>query len=187
MELKKGQFYELHARRAEVAAEAQNSTPFDPDRHWKEIRGLLPLSDPAYHQVGGKDVRDVILGTLGGHYLIHERILAAWREAQVTGFRTVPVTFRTYSDEVLRCYQFLVVTGRCGEMPMRGIRPANPPSLSVEKGMRLDLDTWDGSDIFIPEEHPNAVLVTKKVMKLCKAQKPRGFVFVDILDALVLT
>lgn len=186
--IRPGQFFQFDARLSGASAQANSEEPFDAELHCLKVRGIIPLTFLDFEQCHGRQMRDVMTGTLACEILIHERVLAAWEVAGITGFKGVPVRYKTYEGEILTSYQFFVVTGRCADFPgNRGTRQLDPPKLGWEVGLPIDLATWDGSDVFMPHSFPHSIIVTKKVVQICRHIKISGAYIVDVTKVRLTT
>lgn len=123
------------------------------------VRGVEePPRSLCFRRCVGRYVFDVI-GTGSPELLLLScRVLQVLRDSRVTGWKSFPVEIRGSKGEPIRGYEGLIVTGRCGavdwsmgkyaRMPPR-IPSSNPYDAWI--GMYFDPESWDGSDLFMPE------------------------------------
>lgn len=116
--------------------------------------------------------------------LLSPALVDALRRAGISGWASYPVELRGKKGVELGTYHGLVIRGRCG--PIDKSRSSIAPSTSptgpgwVVKGLFFDERSWDGSDIFMPEDKTAFVFFTEKAKDLLGA-RGRG------LDIKVLT
>lgn len=74
-----------------------------------------------------------------------------------SGWRGYPVRVVDKSDQAINDYQILAITGRCGpvqydrsEVRQERLVPEGPIG-PIYYGLYFDEDSWDGSDLFLPE------------------------------------
>lgn len=118
------------------------------------------------------------------HLLINDRFLSVLDGANVIGFNTIPVTLETMS------YHLVVPTGWGGlasakakllrttvgkyNVHVRYQPRAHPEEL-------IDLERWDGSDIFIVWPMGNALFVTERIKNLIEDAQLTGVICVPEL------
>jgi hypothetical protein len=102
--------------------------------------------------MGGARPADVVFTTYARPMLISERVLDLLTAAGVTGWGSIPCTlWDKHGDEWQ--YYLLTVRGRCG--PIIGSKSSKfyeqmPGGVFPRwRGFYFDVDTWDGSDIFV--------------------------------------
>jgi hypothetical protein len=88
----------------------------------------------------------------------------------LTGIRTVP--HRVLDSDLVDVLHRLVITGRCGKMTW-----ASDPSL-VNKWKAVpvlmhyfDIETWDGSDVFVYAPLPSPTVFTDRAVKCLRKHK----------------
>ena len=124
-------------------------------------------------------------------FAISEKVVDVLSTNNVTGWKTYPVEVYTQEDELIRGFNGFTITGRCG-----AVKPSlceeviipptykGGPSVPGYKGDPLDLDTWDGSDIFILE-HTVYKYATAKVRNVLSKLKNSNVAFEDIAERLI--
>ena len=153
------------------------------------LRGEIKRDVPIIGQwaMGGAKPRDVVWTTWATPMLISERVVQILRDHQFTGWDVFPIQLLDKAGEPLPTYYFLQVHGRSGprdpsksepfeeEMPGRWV-----PRL---RGLYFDPDTWDGSDIFLPEK--TAFIVVTEPVKRALARAKVKNVLLKRLDTIV--
>lgn len=111
---------------------------------------------------------DILESCLYPHYFLSANVAEAMEQANLTGFRLVPVTLVNTRGEVRDDYKYLLVTGKAGDEStenrpyvvqqiVTGHNGTNPFAFTKFgwRGYDLDLTTWDGSDVFRTAYHRN--------------------------------
>jgi hypothetical protein len=110
---------------------------------------------------------EVVWTRLIGPVLLGPILIESLEQAGTSGLATYPVELMGKNNEKLGTYFGLVVTGRCGAIdPTRCVQttkdyPAGP--FPVLQGLFFEEASWDGSDVFMPEDDTAWIFVTKKV------------------------
>ena len=132
----------------------------------------------------GKKFWDVVQTGQGLLFAFSERVVKLLQDNEVTGCKFYPMKIKDHEDKK---YYLLTVTGRCGalddskskvimtrEYPETKIQNSNivipQGQFSLMKGRYFPLDSWDGSDFFMPEG-TLFTYVTERVMSLLKKHK----------------
>lgn len=96
---------------------------------------------------------------LPGMNLLSSRAIDLMREHGFTGWRTYAVEVTGKNKEAVEGYHGLQVYGRCGPIDDSKSRQVwrepvveGGPRFQVWLGHYFDVDTWDGSDFFMPAE-----------------------------------
>jgi hypothetical protein len=124
---------------------------------WLILTGKLRPERPLrFAHSEGRRLFDLIGTTLVAFKVISKR----FREvlAPFSGWSTLPIEYDGKKGFDLSDYELLVVTGRCGPIDWtRGVERIAPPpcptgrSAIVSVGLYFDPESWDGSDLFVPE------------------------------------
>lgn len=119
-----------------------------------EIQPETPLAFSEFMEGKPRD----IIGT--GHaalFLVSERFTAVLRQGHFNGWQAFAVRIAMSAGGLLPGYARLAVTGRCGSLNPLMSQPAilraraeNGRAVAGRRGLIFDVDTWDGSDIFVP-------------------------------------
>ena len=127
----------------------------------------------------------------GRNFAVSDEVIELLLKNNITGWKTYPVEVYTQEDELIRGFNGFTITGRCG-----AVKPSlceeviipptykGGPSVPGYKGDPLDLDTWDGSDIFILE-HTVYKYATAKVRNVLSKLKNSNVAFEDIAERLI--
>lgn len=139
-----------------------------------------------YH-FGGKP-RDVISAGSVHIKAFADRVVETLREGGFTGWATYPVEIYGKNKERIEGYQGFAVTGRCGPIddsksPLESCEPRVPGGRRVQRrvGMYFDQQTWDGSDIFMPEQC-GFVFVVERVKRALEKTKVKNFSFTRLTE-----
>lgn len=97
-------------------------------------------------------VGDLIPTYWSSLYLVSDQFVEVMTKATLTGWRTLPI--QVTGNEHFRDVSLLQVLGRCGPIVKEG------DWLLQEEGDRqcLSVSTWDGSDLFVPENRRMTLL-----------------------------
>lgn len=136
-------------------------------------RGLLKTeSDIVFNHSQGRWVRDYIPTTYSILHLFSDRVLSELNRKSITGFKSIPVTLKNKKNENIEGYSLFVVTGTCGETykDESTIRVIPPPtefgkSMEAYIGLFFNIDSWDGSDIFVPK-NSGFILFTERAKEI---------------------
>jgi hypothetical protein len=128
------------------------------------------------HHMGGKP-RDLVGTSYATLDLLSDRVIQIFRDGGYTGWTTFPVEMFGKRGERIEGYHGFAVTGRCGPVIWaKGKKVRKPPrvpwgqSYDAWAGMYFDPDSWDGSDIFVPEATAYTIVVEKVMLALTKAK-----------------
>lgn len=140
-----------------------------------EIRPQKPLVFEYMKGASGSTPRDLVSTSLVSLRLISDRVISVLRE--FSGWGTYPVEVYGKKGERIPGYHGLAVTGRCGPIDDSRSRPAvYPPAVPQGRptlvwiGLYFDPETWDGSDVFLPEDSAN-IFVTEAVKEAFEKAK----------------
>lgn len=143
----------------------------------------------------GKKFWDVVSAGYGLLYAFSEKVVKLLQANNITGCRFYPITINDHKD---LNYYLLSVTGRCGtfdiskskvietiEYPESVIQNSDivipKGKFSIMKGFHFPLESWDGSDFFIPEGGGD-IIVTERVKILLEKHKVTNVVMENIKD-----
>jgi len=123
---------------------------------------------------GGSALADVLFSEIIGLIPISLRLAAVFEAEQFEGWSSYPVSIVS-SSAVSEDYVGLAVTGRCSPIDYSvGEWVSDPDYPSrVLKGQGFDLDSWDGSDFFIPEG-TTRIFVTERVCSCLKRERVKN-------------
>ena len=121
-------------------------------------------------------------GGLTREYVVTEKVIEVLSTNNITGWKTYPVEVYDKNENYIGGYHGLTITGRC-----MAVKPSLT-ELYVDsngnksfKGLPLDLETWNGSDLFLLQGlFP--VYFTKKAVDAVKKNKLTNIYFEDIAD-----
>lgn len=108
-------------------------------------------------QYEGRKLCD-LMGTTHSLILISSRLQKTLSSEGITGWATCPAVLKDRQGELISDYAVLATTGRCG--PLINKRSpkvtrnnyAETDLVDVYLGYYFDEDSWDGSDIFRPDD-----------------------------------
>jgi hypothetical protein len=126
---------------------------------------LTRTSTKVLGRVGAKGPVTDIVGTYWGVYLMSERMVSFLTQHNVSGWRAVPVEIG--NDSTLEPLWLLVITGTTG--PVYGVHDLRREELPA-LGYFLDPTEWDGSDLFVPANTSEILVVPACAAMLKKAR-----------------
>ena len=143
-----------------------------------------------FRHYSGKRYDDVLGIGYSSLYLISDRFREVLEKNSFTGWKCFPVRLFTKKGEEVTGYQGFSVTGRAGRVDWgkseivyieypTGIQEAN------YKGVHVDMEQWDDSDIFMPEQRYNSIMMTRKVREALLAEKITNIQFENITEILI--
>ena len=159
---------------------------------WRDLlRGeVRPRQPIEFRRDSGSKPQDLLGETYGGLLLPSDRFIDALLEERITGWGTYPVRLYDKAELELPGYVGLAVTGRAGpgDRSKTRIELQLPPvpqgqAMLAELGMYFAAETWDGSDIFIPEG-TTAVCVVERVKQALEKRKLTNISFKPLSEFL---
>jgi len=105
----------------------------------------------------GKKICDVLDTGYAGLYLISDTMQNILTENKLTGWKTYPIKLFDEKGNEIYGYSGFSVVGKCGtiyykkETVLKKRRGFNTPLLKRYKGNFFDIETWDRTDFFTPE------------------------------------
>ena len=148
------------------------------------LRGDVVPSEPVkFVRAEGNRPGDIITCSFVSIWLLSDKVVNLFRSEGITGWRTFPVEVTGKGGVPVTGYHGFTVAGRCGPIdPHRSVPAVLPPlvrggPLRHERiGVYFDLETWDGSDIFVAP-NSNVVMVIQRVKELMEQNHIRGCAF----------
>jgi len=118
-----------------------------------------PPKDPLrFCRSEGRRLGEIIWTTSGILVLVSETLAVRMANEGVTGWSTFPVKLEGFDSAVP--YFGLMITGRCG------IGDLLSPTTQDSRVFELDLDTWDGSDLFTTTNRSAWIFSTSRMCAL---------------------
>jgi hypothetical protein len=156
---------------------------------YKIFRGELELGIPIQFQTNiGKKVYDVIPTGFPGLDLFSNKIIGTLVEDKISGWKTYPCEIYDRGNNRIEGYSIFSVTGRCSAIDYSKskkimIQPFTLQGKPVEgiRGLYFDPDSWDGKDIFTPE-NSKFTFVTERVKKLFEKYRITNIQFKKITE-----
>ncbi len=156
-------------------------------------RGEISIEQPIKITwgMGSNIFPDVIYTTSASIIIISNRIVASFKNSEVTGWRTYEINLFDKKGSEVSGYSGLVVTGRCDttDLSKSSVVLFQYPAMLVPrfKGTFFPPESWDGSDLFMSrkDEKDNTtstVYVTKKVKEIFEDLKVENVIFEKLED-----
>lgn len=122
---------------------------------------------------------------LAHKFIVTDKVLEVLSSNNITGWKTYPVEIYDKNENYIGGYHGLSIIGRCEAVKPSLAEPwINSYGEKVLKGLPLDLDTWDGSDVFLLQG-TSRVFVTARAKKIIEKNKLTNIYFEDIADSIV--
>jgi len=162
------QFFVLSNGFEKNAMHAKSRTKLDPIA---VIRGNIVDTPIQYEVCEGRLEKDLIGTTHAGIYLVSDNLIRVLKENTVSGWGVFDIELY-FKKGLLSGYSGFFVRGRCGELDNTRCKKKVQPALSektqpytVMTGYYFDEETWDHSDIFIPDN--TRVIITTGRVREC--------------------
>jgi hypothetical protein len=150
-----------------------------PDPYALTRAEIEPESPLRFHHDQGSRLKDYIGTTWAVLHIVSERFVGALEG--FSGWRTYPVEIYGERGELIPNYHGLAVSGRCGPIdedlsPVMVVPPPVPEGEAMPHriGLRFWPETWDGSDLFCPDDGSAWTLFTQEVRDALVAAKVTG-------------
>lgn len=155
----------------------------------KVFKSLSSVNDPLefkYHS--GSKPMDLVGTTHAWIKLFSEKVINILEKEGFKGWSTIPAKIFGKEGKDVDGYHVIQVRGHCGRIDDSKSREETiPPKSSKGKprtalmGLYFDPESWDGSDIFSPEE-TGFIFVTKKVKQALEEAKVINIDFTPITE-----
>ena len=99
----------------------------------------------------GKRMRDILDTRYPPLYLISDRFKKILEESDITGWESYPIALFDKKGNRVEGYNGFSITGRAGKMGKFDQLPLECGYSADADGYYFDVETWDGSDLFITE------------------------------------
>jgi hypothetical protein len=129
-------------------------------------RGVRAPSRPIeLTRAEGREFRDVIWTTFATTFFISRRVVGLLTDLEASGWTAYDnVVVVGHPD---RTYFGLSIKGRCAPLDPIGarivIKDYPGGAFPIGKGLGIDPDQWDGSDLFMADDHTGWLLVSDRV------------------------
>jgi len=138
------------------------------------LRGESDIDVPIkFGYLTGKNIYDLVGTGYSPLYLLSDNITNLLRDHKIIGWKTYPTMLYDRKGKEVKGYSIFSITGRCGPVDwsksekfvkdpfVPGGRAAN-----MLRGLYPNMDIWDGSDVFMPNDDSLYIFLTKKVRDL---------------------
>jgi len=139
--------------------------------------GICSEPLPFVHNMGTQ-MKDLLWSGAPIPPLINERVERLLRDSNISGWTTYPITLKGRDGRYIDGYRGLAVIGRSGPIGFERNeanlikRPSRAPSGFTYhwQGLRFDIASWDGSDIF-GDGRTGYTVVTDRVVRTFKSAR----------------
>lgn len=129
----------------------------------------------------GNKMRDILDTRYPPLHLISDRFKAILEDTGMTGWKSYPIILYDARGNSIEGYNGFSIVGRAGEMRKYDIPPIELGYSPKSDGYYFDVDTWDGSDIFILE-NSRCVVVTENFIKMLRTNKITACEYIRLED-----
>jgi hypothetical protein len=164
---------DFQMRKGVVFAEARD---LDWDKEMAILQGeFVPLNPVRLFQSEGTKWTDFLRSSLATK-IVSKRFIQVLEENHFSGWRAYETIITDKSRNESSDYYGLSITGRCGPAnralgtPFEKVFVPGGPKVPYRRGYHVGLDTWDGSDLFIPETTMYVVVTSNVRIALEKAK-----------------
>lgn len=144
---------------------------------------LLPENELIFSPGIGSNLYDVLNSGYAGLNLVSVKVIELLKSNNISGWNAIPAIIRRFEQEK---YYVLSVSGKCkhidyskSELFFKKPYTSTGRAIKAKRGLFFDLESWDGSEIFSPEESM-FTFVTKEVMQLFKRNKVTNVHFENV-------
>jgi hypothetical protein len=146
---------------------------------------------PVPWAMGRATPSDVAWTTCGHPMIVSARVIRTLQEHRVTGWSTYPVVVSDRHGDVVEGYAGLAITGRCDPIDIARssvvVREYPAGWFPKFRGRFLELDSWDGSDLFMerPDARGDLTLLryaTARVVRVLERAKVRPLRFTRLSE-----
>lgn len=128
------------------------------------LRGTQPPRWVFFRRSSGGAPADVIWTEISFVFLVSERVVTALESAGLSGWTAYPVDVSDIADAR---YFGLAIRGRCGAS-----------QYSSGSGLRIDPETWDGSDVFMPDDESALIFLSEQGARVFREARVKNIMIV---------
>ena len=179
------QFYEVSPRRAEPFS-AQPERLLSEEQEAALLLGEWRPAEPLVLRHNSDRGPDSLgWGGSPALVIVSPEFCQALTDAGCTGWSTFAVVvLGEHDDRVVTAeHRGLVVLGRCGRIDYDRSTPI-PGSRTGRRGLFFDIDSWDGSDLFVPAGSARRIY-TKKAVDALRSHRIPGLAYETTRDTTV--
>lgn len=117
-------------------------------------------------------------------YVVSDKMINLLCDNNITGWKTFPIEVYDMKENYIGGYNGLSIIGRCNCLDLRQLIKTGRESISFGpeyKGYPLDIETWDGNDIFALKNSLD-IFVTQRLKKCMQKAKISNVLFTDISE-----
>lgn len=129
-----------------------------------------------YKQNYGKQWRDMLETGWLNFWPVSDRMIQVLEENEITGWKTFPIIIYDKKGNKVDGYHGFSVIGRAGAVEWDKREPVKIKGVDKKtefdyfKGFPIDMEPWDGSDIFIPG-NDRAIITTERAAEIMNKAK----------------
>lgn len=144
-----------------------------------------------FKQEYGNKLADILDTGWSSLYLISDKMKTLLENNLLTGWKTFPVKVSSKEGKEIEGFHGFSITGRCGlvdftkaETITKELVPGGPMG-EFNKGLYFDIEAWDKSDFFIPENY-FGIIVSKKASEILSNSNLSNINLLNLLDVEIM-
>lgn len=146
---------------------------------------LVPATPVTVTHASGGQPSDVIWTTYAIPLLVNSRVVDILSDGGFTGWSTYEVSVFSRAADEIKGYRGLAITGRCGPLDYSKsdvfLRQFPAGAFPAYRGLYFDVDTWDGSDLLMPEGSGH-IFVVEAVKRALQRASVRNIRFTKLSE-----
>lgn len=129
-----------------------------------------------FKQISGNRLEDILDTGWAGLFVISDKVKCCLEANNFTGWKIFEITLLDKKGVEITGYYGFSTTGRSGKIDYRKAEVierrliSTGPLISFFKGLPVDLESWDGTDFFLPDGN-KVTIVSSKVADALKDAK----------------
>ena len=152
--------------------ESWGEIPGYADHKEQQMLGTVPDAGGHLKVIQGSLTRDLIRGVEPWMHFLSQNTVSVFQEYGFTGVQFVRYTVEGLPNGESALYR-LIITGRCGAIVSAYDLDRQRKLISMDTSSIefVNIDTWDGSDFFLPQARNGGWYFTKRVAQTIKKHK----------------
>lgn len=161
----------------------------DINAEWNLIKGQYEKIDfpIIYRQSRGKVLKDIIDTGWPSLYLISDKVKVLLEINKLSGWKVFPIKLYDKKENEIFGYHGFSITGHCGNIDYSRSKiiekkyVPDGPICKLYQGIHIDINTWDGSDFFTPDQ-TYEIFITEKTATVFRKNKLTNLKLENVCD-----
>lgn len=177
------EFYVISEKHIRGAINLVPKLPLETDIDQLFRGGIKNIKKVKFMKYNGSKELDVLNSGFPGVFVVSFKVIDLLKFNDVTGWGSIPISIQEMDG---LNYYLLTILGKSGGIDMKKCKtflkePYSPTGKPIEakKGLFFDLNSWDGSEIFSPE-NSRFIFCTEKVKRLFDKNRISNVIFENI-------